>query len=488
MVYAQALLCALLLLGGGPVLAGNAERGKALYFGKSTLNAQVAGAELPGQRNACVNCHRHSALGGFEADLAVPAIAGRFLFQASSALTGNSLPWSVVQQERPAYTLESLHQALTTGISPNGRSLRSVMPRYQLSREDVADLSAYLAQIDGRVPPGVTEEKIFLATVITPDVRPEDSRAMLDTLNTFISAKNAATRQERARARVSVRGQQQMYRNYRTWELLPWRITGPADSWPAQLEALFSQQPVFGMVSGMSGADWSAMHRFCESRELPCLLPQVHQAPLMEAQESQFFTVYFHSGLLANLATAANWLQTKDVQRYELQGFLPASTVKRLAEQNSALLNAQQAQGARLKGELVGVVKLQPDFSLLVQARADATPGKPMPEEVIRVVDAPSDIQNARANAWLQKNGLATLPKKITGMALQAVTSMAEILSHADLSFSAAYCLERLEHGLESMPNYTSYERLSLAPGQRYAAKGSFVALGSSERWTWRQP
>jgi hypothetical protein len=83
---------------------------------------------------------------------------------------------------------------------------------------------------------------------------------------------------------------------------------------------------------------------------------------------------------------------------------------------------------------------------------------------------------------------LAHMQQKITGKALQAITSMAEILSHADLSFSAAYCLERLEHGLESMPNYTSFDRLSLAPGQRYAAKGSFVAQGSLDHWTWWRP
>jgi Cytochrome c len=474
----KALLLTLLLVSGERAIAGNAERGKALYFGKTTLSAQVSGADLPGQRNACVSCHRHSALGGFEADLVVPAIAGRFLFQPASPLTGHSLPWAIEQQERPAYTLDSLHEALTTGVSPAGRRLRSVMPRYQLTREDVADLSAYLSQLDGRVPPGVRDDKIYLATVITPDVQETDSQAMLATLNAFIRAKNAATRQELARSRVSARSQQQMYRNYRSWELLPWRLTGAAHTWPQQLETLFTQQPVFGMVSGMSGADWSAIHRLCESRELPCLFAQLRQVPQLTEQDTAFFNVYFHSGLATHLSVAEHWLKSKDVMHYQLQGPLPAPTQLALLNQNSAWLSDELASSVKSKGAVVALVKPQPDSSVEVS----------IGQESIRIADAPPAVVNARSNAWLLKNGLAHLPTRITGMALQAVTAMAEILSHADLSFSAAYCLERLEHGLESMPNYTGYERLSLAPGQRFAAKGSFVALGGSQQWTWWQP
>jgi mono/diheme cytochrome c family protein len=486
----RAMLCvAVYFYAVGPVWAANAQRGRALYFGEQTQTASVAGANLPGHKSACVNCHRHSALGGFEADMAVPAIAGRYLFQAASTLTGHTLPWAVEQNERPAYTVESLHAALTRGVSPTGRTLRAVMPRYQMSQQDVADISAYLAQIDGRVPPGVEAEKIYLATVVTPDVSVSDRNAMLRTLEAYVAAKNAATRQERARSNVSARSQQQMYRNYRSWELLTWTLEGEPNTWSAQLAALFAQRPVFGMVGGMSGADWTAIHMFCEQHELPCLLPQLQQTPFLKHASEAFFNVYFHEGLPARLRTASQWMKMHKVSKVEIASGAPSGLAQALTLLELQPLEASGAQRAREQSELVPVISVQSDQMLSI-ALTFVEAGSPTTSRVL-VADAPPNQVNARSKAWMQRHGLDGLPSSITGKALQAATAMAEMLAHADLSFSAAYCLERLEHGLESMPNYTAFQRLSLAPGQRFAAKGSFIGTpGANQalRWTWWQP
>ena len=47
-------------------------------------------------------------------------------------------------RKHPAYTARGLEFAITRGVDPGGNKLQSAMPRYQMSKEDLADLVVYL--------------------------------------------------------------------------------------------------------------------------------------------------------------------------------------------------------------------------------------------------------------------------------------------------------------------------------------------------------
>jgi hypothetical protein len=76
------------LLGVGALAAPPPSAGETLYRHGLLPSAQPvqatreAGATLKGADAACVNCHRRSGLGSIEGQIAIPPIAGPYLFIA----------------------------------------------------------------------------------------------------------------------------------------------------------------------------------------------------------------------------------------------------------------------------------------------------------------------------------------------------------------------------------------------------------------------
>ena len=55
------------------------------------------------------------------------------------------------------------------GWDPAGHTLSVAMPRYQIAPEDLADLIAYIRQIDRVSVPGVSESSIRIGVALPPD-------------------------------------------------------------------------------------------------------------------------------------------------------------------------------------------------------------------------------------------------------------------------------------------------------------------------------
>ena len=64
-----------------------------------------------------------------------------------------------------------------------------------------------------------------------------------------------------------------------------WELEGPSETWRAQLEALYRQQPVFAVLSGVAEGRWRPMHEFCEATQLPCLFPTTDLPIIASSQE-----------------------------------------------------------------------------------------------------------------------------------------------------------------------------------------------------------
>jgi hypothetical protein len=308
--FKTATLCALALLSANAATlrAESAsdeallETGRRIYQdgvlpGGEPLRAlRPEGFVLEGSYAACVTCHRRSGMGSVEGSIdstvLVPPVAGPVLFAPArfEGLYLNPLHHFVPNAAweraltRPAYDQAALGRALREGLDTGGKALVTPMPRYELDDAAVAALAAYLRQLSSAPAPGVEPDTLRLATVISPDARPDQVDAVLGVLRAWSAGARGAGK---------------------SWELQVWKLAGSSDTWAEQLEARYRQQPVFALLSGVGGAEWGPVHRFCEQRRVPCVLPSVEIAP---DPAGDYYSMYFSPGLGLEAGVLARYL------------------------------------------------------------------------------------------------------------------------------------------------------------------------------------
>ena len=301
----------LLALGaaGAEALAPLAGAGESIYLhGILPSGAPLEGARQgtglasTGADAACVNCHQRSGLGtyeGYNLAVTIPPVAGAYLFHSRQATTGEAvLPYvEWMHNNRDPYTDATLARAIREGLDSQGRPLGTLMPRYALADADMASLIAYLKDLGSHPAPGVSDRELHFATVITPDADPARRKAMLDVIEHYFEDKNLFPIGNSRELRTSGKTQhaKSMFMSHRLWRLHVWDLKGPASTWGEQLDEDMKREPVFALVSGLGGSNWAPVHRFCESRQLPCLFPNV-DAPIDDSHD--FYPLYLSKGVL----------------------------------------------------------------------------------------------------------------------------------------------------------------------------------------------
>ena len=486
---------ALVLLGAwAPALAGDAERGRALYEGRTPLPG-VEGAPLAA---GCVACHRPSGMGNFEGGVAVPPIAAPMLFRPLDRDTGRFFKASAAWRVRPAYDQAALGTLLRSGRTPDGQVLPATMPRYALGERDLDDLTAYLQTLSAGAPAGLDDETVHIATISTPDADPARRDAMLATLQQFVLQKNGQSRHDAQRSVQAQRTREMvMYRKFRVWQLEHWALQGDASTWAAQLDGWQARRPVYAIVAGIGAAQWAPVDAFCERHRLPCLLPLVD----VGAEAPNFYSLHYHAGIDADARLAAQTLRSHGLHRVALWSEAPALAARvrdslrhegiAVVEERAAAvvsLLPPAAQVQRLRGETRPVLWLAGTHALGTHAleAVAATRARGWIVTPMRTGDA-LERQLQRTRLWLRGRSLEALPADVAASTLQAATVLGEGLAHADFGFTPEYVLELLEHGLENVIPWSPYPRLAIGPGQRIASKGSWV--GTAERgslqWRW---
>ncbi len=254
-----------------------------------------SGGVLRGSTAACAGCHRESGAGGVEGGLYTPPITARALFAEDpprridlyETLFQDELApetWGRLRQRspRPAYGDATLARAIGEGIEPTGRVLDPRMPRYSLSEEEIADLTAYLRTLGAADAPGVDEETLRFATVVwspsdsskSPDSGRRE-RARLTTGEAFFRWKNADTARLRLRPPDPLGHEDDFPPAYREWRLAVWPLGDKSASWRRELAERYRAEPVFALIGDLSGAPEGAQRElaaFCAEREIPCLL------------------------------------------------------------------------------------------------------------------------------------------------------------------------------------------------------------------------
>ena len=278
-------------LAGDGDSSSQAEAGRRIYEegilpdGSPLRAVRPEGFVLEGPYAACATCHRRSGMGTVEGSVKesvlVPPVAGPLLF-APARFSGTFLDpehhWVPNQAwgralTRSAYDEKSLGRAVREGVDPDGHALVAPMPRYALDDGAVSALAAYLRGLSAAPAPGVEPATLHLATVLTPDVPPEQADAVVGVVRTWVASSRALAK---------------------TWKLHLWRLSGPPRQWEQELNALYREQPVFAVLSGAGAAEWGPVQRFCEANRVPCVLPSVEVAP---ADENHYYSVYFSPGV-----------------------------------------------------------------------------------------------------------------------------------------------------------------------------------------------
>ena len=461
------------------------------------LTAIVAG-DVPvlGTQFSCQSCHGRSGMGAAEGTYIVPAIAGRFLFAPSP------------QPARPAYDAQSLARVLRDGMTPGGRILDPLMPRYRLTDIEVEALASYLAELSAGSSPGVDDKVIRFATVITEDVTEEERKAVLAVLNRFIEEKNRQTRLESERFDRGSTPASRLPTVYREWVLEEWTLTGPSDSWTEQLESRYRNNPVFALLGGLSKGSWKPIGRFCERNEIPCLFPGTR---LPDAETDDFYTLYFSRGLELEADLIANHLDSNTVgavvQVYcdtapaqvvenlrialEKKGVtsqdlafdcaepLPVNDLaKRLGEfpDTAAILWLERDQLAKLERPLPAG-RLYVSSTLLQRKVNEPLLTAPGPVYLAHPFRLPGELDSAlsRFRAWAKTRDVEITYPRLQAETFFACIAGSDAIKHLGRFFVRDYVLDMLDHAQGLAAYVPFHPRPTLGPHQRFLNKGGYV-------------
>jgi len=517
-------LCGLLLSPLAAHSAGaDASVGEALYRqgqlpGGAPLGGERAeGGSVQGLRAACITCHRASGLGTTEGRTVVPPIIGKYLFRPHSTNVQDlSLPHVPgYRSTREPYTDITLARAIRDGLAPNGRTLSYLMPRYALDDATMASLVAYLKGLSGGAVPGVSDDTLHFATIVTPDADPVQARAMLQVLESFFADKNAFIR---GGLRPMQASREIEYRVSRRWQLHVWTLEGPPDRWEAQLRKRLAAEPVFAVISGLGGRTWEPVHRFCQAAKLPCLLPNVD---LPVVAEEDFYPVYFSRGVLLEADLIAGWMAERQVasddtrslrrlvqvyRRDDVGEAAAAALATAAAAAGMAVETRQLRAGAPERGDVAAAMRnlgggdvlvlwLRPSdlatlpsgppsvAGVVVSGQMGALERAPLPAawRAVARMSYPADLPDRRSVrmnfplGWLRIKQIPVVAERVQSDTYIACGILAETLTDMLDSFVPEYLVERAEVMLSHRQVNGYYPRLSLAPGQRFASKGGYV-------------
>ena len=141
-------------------------RGKKIYFeGTSPRGTEIMavvgdeGATLPGRAMPCSSCHGGDGLGRPEGGLIPLDIRWSELVKTYGHVHQNG-------RRHPAYDEESFAMSMYGGVDPAKNPLDRSMPFYQMSREDRADLIAYMKVLEHDFDPGGSDDGVLVATLL----------------------------------------------------------------------------------------------------------------------------------------------------------------------------------------------------------------------------------------------------------------------------------------------------------------------------------
>jgi ABC-type branched-subunit amino acid transport system substrate-binding protein len=184
-------------------------RGQQIYLtGKSPSDQPIearlnnSGAQLPATLMPCVNCHKFDGKGETEGGI-TPADIRWFNLTKPYGIRQSGINNSTDNgkgssknsgKNRPPYNQRNIKKAIAMGIGSGGQALNQMMPRYQLSHQDMQDLVAYLTGLGSYQASGVSDQQINIGVILPrytlPRNRPQKSLAVKQVLTAWFADLN----------------------------------------------------------------------------------------------------------------------------------------------------------------------------------------------------------------------------------------------------------------------------------------------------------
>lgn len=164
-------------------------RGKEIYLrGTSPSGREITGRigeiDVPASTVSCAGCHGLRGEGKTEGGVT----AGNLTWPHLSKPYGHTHPTG---RKHGPFTESAFIRAVVSGVDSDGNNLQVVMPRYNLSAEDMADLIAYVKRIDTDLDPGLTDTSIKIGLVLpTKGALADVSAAMKDVFTAYFDDLN----------------------------------------------------------------------------------------------------------------------------------------------------------------------------------------------------------------------------------------------------------------------------------------------------------
>lgn len=168
----MAALTAAVALGGGsasaPALTEQEQVGKRIFFEGRGAGDEIFAyfgrdnVRMPAVLLPCANCHGHDGTGRPEGGVVPPNITWQNLTKSYGHRHPNG-------REHGPFDEDAISGAVSGGTDPAGNKLDPLMPRYEMSQDDMAALVAFLKQLETTADPGLVGEAIRIGTLLPPD-------------------------------------------------------------------------------------------------------------------------------------------------------------------------------------------------------------------------------------------------------------------------------------------------------------------------------
>ena len=471
---------------------------------------------------SCVSCHLRSGLGSLEGQVVTYPVDGITLFNPITKawnmrwVSGSKYARAMTGVFRSAYNDETLATAIRGGVNPDGKVLNYTMPRYPLSDKDMAIMIFYLKNLSVKPSPGVGDNVMRFATVVTEGVRGADIDEMMTPLKVMEGASNFGNRTKMARLSLASDPDNLMNKGYIKVSVARWDLKGPQESWRSQLDNYYKKEPVFALIGGLSNDDWKPVHKFCEDENIPCILPIV-DLPVISTTD--WYTVNFSKGLYQEGEAVAKYLQTN-----EDMGGVPVIEVYRDNDKGRAMANGFEEKWRDSNGQKIDKRILSKDeviteefWTQISTLRNNAVvlvwlDSKDI-SAISKLADAPDKIRMIFLSSSLLGHGMSALPDKLRKLAYITFPYRLpeDFLRNQPLPRGSAvrnltladYTIVRGKANLDVMVVTKSifmlkgyfnrdrflevvdmmkdevmtplYPRLSFGPGQRYLSKGCYI-------------
>lgn len=434
MRFLPLLLLPLLLAAATP---SPEERGRRIYLeGVSPSGGEIVavmgeGVEVPASAMPCSGCHGRDGRGRPEGGV------------TPTDLTWDSLtrPYEVTHpsgRKHPPYDERSLKKAIAMGLDPAGNPLHVAMPRFRMSQQDMADLTAYLRLLGRETEPGVGADAVRIGAVLPPSTVAGMGKAVREALTArFEEAGSLWGR------RIEVRALE---------------LSGPPQGWPGQVKGFLGKEEVFAVAGAfLAGADRELATAF-EELEVPLVGPfslhpsenryVFHLSPGLDDQEKALKSFARAEGLENPL-------------------FFPGSGPEAVA-----LLKEAERRGTRPtllatgKAADAALLSAPASFDGRIYVAVPFPPGEP---EVYRKLLTAHGLSREHLSAQLS--------------ALAAAEVLLEGLERAGRNLTR----DRLIESLESLRVFaTGYgPPVTFGPARRLGARGAYILKADLTRRTW---